>query len=192
MYFTLKPFDRFQFLSYGPNHKMHRGDVVVFVSPAQSYLIAHRIVKIDAQEIRTKGDNNPAVDPWILTADKIIGRVVYAYRGKKKLRIYGGSAGLWWAFFVGLIRSMRSGIFFLLKPAYYRIIKTGLMNKLFNRILRVRVFHINASDFELHLFLGTHIIGRYSSLNKKWYLLKRYEALINKDGLIARYAKHPL
>lgn len=192
MYFTLKPLDRFQFLSYGPNHKMHRGDVVVFVSPAQSYLMAHRIVKIDAQGIKTKGDNNPVVDPWVLTADKIIGRVVYAYRGKKKLRIHGGNAGIWWAFFVGLICGMRNGIFSLLKPAYYRLIKMRLVNKLFNRMLRVRFFCINASDFELHLFLGTRFIGRYSSLNKKWYMLKRYEALINKESLIARYSKHPL
>lgn len=43
------------------------GDVIVYDIPGQNTPIVHRVVKIEEDEIITKGDHNPSTDPWRLT-----------------------------------------------------------------------------------------------------------------------------
>lgn len=50
-----------------PAEDLEVGDVITYVPPAESgieTLVTHRIVDIDGSAFRTKGDANPAVDPW--------------------------------------------------------------------------------------------------------------------------------
>lgn len=63
------------------------GDVITFKPPPvyiKDTLITHRVVDIgyDAEEIyfRTKGDNNPATDPWLVRSNDIVGKQVYMIR----------------------------------------------------------------------------------------------------------------
>ncbi|MCW4049487.1 MAG: signal peptidase I [Candidatus Bathyarchaeota archaeon] len=64
------------------------GDIITF-KPPKDYisgtLITHRVVEIfyDSNQVyfKTKGDNNPSVDPWIVTPDLIIGRQTAALKG---------------------------------------------------------------------------------------------------------------
>lgn len=51
------------------------GDVIVYDIKGQSTPIVHRIVKIEGDQIITKGDHNPSYDPWKPT--KIHGRAVF-------------------------------------------------------------------------------------------------------------------
>ena len=185
MYFTLKPFDRLYIKPYGQNSRMKPGDVVIFPSPTGSGTIVHRIVKIDEEMIKTKGDNNPAIDHWVLTRDKIIGQVTYVYRGKNKLGIYGGRNGLWWAFLVALSRWLKAKIYYLLKFFYCWIAARSFTKGLFNRLLRAHFFSIGSEGFEVLLLLGNRIIGRYTSRQKKWHIRRRYAALIGTERLSA-------
>lgn len=52
------------------------GDVIVFDVSDRTYPIIHRIYSIENNQIRTKGDNNQYVDPWITTQEKIHGKAV--------------------------------------------------------------------------------------------------------------------
>jgi len=63
-------------------------DVITFKPPAEyisGTLITHRIVEIsyDSNEIqvKTKGDNNPSVDPWTVKSGDIIGRQTISLKG---------------------------------------------------------------------------------------------------------------
>src|SRR3989337_2803102 len=47
------------------------GDVIVFDVSDRTYPIIHRIYSIENSQIRTKGDNNLYVAPWITTQEKI-------------------------------------------------------------------------------------------------------------------------
>ena len=56
------------------------GDIVTFKPPANymgGTLVTHRVVEVsyDANEVyfRTKGDNNPSIDPWLIKPSDIIG-----------------------------------------------------------------------------------------------------------------------
>lgn len=59
------------------------GDIIVFKSPLDPDIpIVHRVVDIiegpgGSKMIITKGDNNPAPDPWTISEDQILGKVIY-------------------------------------------------------------------------------------------------------------------
>ena len=61
------------------------GDVIVYNIQGQPVPIVHRVVKIEGDNIITKGDHNPSYDPW--EAAKIHGRTVLVipYLGWPKL-----------------------------------------------------------------------------------------------------------
>lgn len=69
------------------------GDVIIYDIPGQSTPIVHRIIKIDGNQILTKGDHNPSYDPW--KPIKIHGKAIFVipYLGWPKLiltEILGG------------------------------------------------------------------------------------------------------
>jgi signal peptidase len=61
------------------------GDVITYLPPADSNidnLVTHRIVSIDGEKYRTKGDANPDVDPWTFrltssTQPRVVASVPY-------------------------------------------------------------------------------------------------------------------
>ena len=50
------------------------GDVVCFVRAGDA--VAHRVIAVTADGLKTKGDNNPAADAVIVSRDEIIGKCV--------------------------------------------------------------------------------------------------------------------
>ncbi len=64
-----------------PVGDLRRGDVITYRPPASSGidgLVTHRIVRVGPQGIVTRGDAEPAHDPWVLTPHQpTLPRVVY-------------------------------------------------------------------------------------------------------------------
>ncbi len=89
---TLKVGDGMTVVPYG-NRRIRVGDVVVFRSPKQDHYVVHRVVSVDSQGIRTIGDNNDRIDPWVLSPDNIMGRVISARRKNRDVTIHGGTRG---------------------------------------------------------------------------------------------------
>ena len=89
---TLKAGDGINVIPYG-NRKFFIGDVVVFPRPEGNDNVVHRVVAVDSQGIRTRGDNNLNMDPWVLLPDDIIGRVVSAKRKNRNVTIHGRIRG---------------------------------------------------------------------------------------------------
>ena len=56
------------------------GDIIVFKPHSQGYPIIHRVVRIIEVNgkiiVKTKGDNNLTIDPWDVTEEMILGRVL--------------------------------------------------------------------------------------------------------------------
>ena len=88
----LKAGDILEIVSY-EGQEVRPGDVIVFVAPGGDSKVIHRVVAIDSRGIRTRGDNSTDVDPWILKADQVLGRVVCARRRNKRLKVFGGPMG---------------------------------------------------------------------------------------------------
>ena len=81
----LKPGDRLQIIPYH-GQKIRGGDVVVFIPPGGEVKIIHRVIYVGSQGIKTRGDNCNQADPWALSSDHILGRVVCARRGNRRRR----------------------------------------------------------------------------------------------------------
>ena len=58
------------------------GDIILFKSPLNpNIIIVHRIIEIYKNDgailIKTKGDNNPIADPWIVNGNQVLGKVIF-------------------------------------------------------------------------------------------------------------------
>jgi len=62
---TLKAPDLLQVVPY-QGKEIHRGDVIVFRPPGSKGMVVHRVISVDAQGVRTRGDKNSELDLWIL------------------------------------------------------------------------------------------------------------------------------
>jgi signal peptidase I len=51
------------------------GDVIAYHSPTLDIVVLHRIISGDAQDFHTQGDNNSWVDPDLVPADQVIGKL---------------------------------------------------------------------------------------------------------------------
>lgn len=52
------------------------GDVALYVNPSLGYPIIHRVVNVTDQGYITKGDRNPAADPWTVDPSWVKGKAV--------------------------------------------------------------------------------------------------------------------
>lgn len=67
------------------------GDIVLFTPPGAYYMVVHRVTSVADGYIRTKGDNNPYPDDWVLTKNDLNGKAVTLYGSPvvvKKLGVY--------------------------------------------------------------------------------------------------------
>jgi hypothetical protein len=69
------------------------GDVVIFQPDGYEQPVAHRIVRLSASGIFTRGDNGSADDPWQIQPDEVFGQVIAACRSNNRRQIAGGAAG---------------------------------------------------------------------------------------------------
>ena len=53
------------------------GDVVVYVNPDLGYAIIHRVINATSAGYVTKGDRNPAADPWIVQERWLKGKAAF-------------------------------------------------------------------------------------------------------------------
>ena len=77
-------------------------DVITFNLPAFDHVVTHRVLQVDSEERQfyTKGDNNPAADPFPVSFDDLEGRVEYGipYLGHvvSNMRTPGGILVILW------------------------------------------------------------------------------------------------
>ncbi len=137
------------------------GDVVVFRSPDGGCNIVHRVVSINTEEIRTKGDNNGHADSWVLKRENIMGRVDWIERGDTKIRIYGVLAGRTQAVALKLVRALGSSACCLLRPLYVCLAQNRVLKRWFTSRAAMRIISLNRPEGEeLQLLVGQRVIGR--------------------------------
>ena len=65
-----------------PPASLHAGETILFhppTSPGETYF--HRVVSVDGSVIRTKGDINGTVDPWVLHPSDVVGHELIRFVG---------------------------------------------------------------------------------------------------------------
>ena len=53
------------------------GDVVLYINPELGYPIIHRVINKSSEGYITKGDRNPAPDPWVVRKEWVKGKAAF-------------------------------------------------------------------------------------------------------------------
>lgn len=180
---TLKAPDTLQVLPYGGG-KIQRGDVTVFLPPGSNHMVVHRVISVNAQGIRTRGDHNRDMDPWILSPDRIVGRVVGAQWGNRRRSIYGRVRGRLCSFGVRAIRLIDLKISSLFRPIYHRLAQTGALRRWSPAWVKTRVLSFDRSTgMELQLLMGQRVIGRLLPGKNQWVIRRPFRLFVDEGSL---------
>jgi len=180
---ALKPGDRLQVIPCN-GQKVRRGDVIVFVPPGGESRIVHRVVSIDSEGIKTRGDNNFVLDQWVLSPKLILGRVASVKRGKKRRRIFGGLMGQLYHSVVRAINLCNSSVSAILRPSYDWLARSGIFRRCMPAQMRPRVISLNrAAGTELQLHLCRHVIGKWLPGHKGWHIRRPFRLFVDEGSL---------
>ncbi len=180
---TLKPGDRLETVPYD-RQKFRRGDVIVFISPADESRVVHRVVSVDSKGIRTRGDSCNRIDPWVLIPDQIVGRVISVHRRNKRRKIFGGYLGRVFAGSVRALIVLDLGASFLLRPVYDRLARSGILRCCMPVWMEPRVISFNHSGgSELQLLMGRWVIGRRLPGMARWHIRRPFRLFVDEDSL---------
>lgn len=163
---------------------LHVGDVVCFRSPRDGITVVHRVVEVGPDGIRTRGDRNPSVDPWVLRPEDILGRVVGTRRGESTGRVPGGWTGLLVAesgrLHLALGRLARRA----LRGPYRGLAASRIPARLWSRTApasaRQRIVCFGTGPLAEHrLYLGQRPIGRYDRRQRGWVVDHPYRLIVD-------------
>lgn len=164
--------------------KRRVGDIVVFYDPEDDQKIIHRIVSIRKEGIRTRGDHNARMDPWILEPGEIIGKVGFAWRGNRRIRVWNGLAGQIHALAFRAGREMDRLVSSLLHPSYQWLSRKGVIRRLMGGNSRIRILSLQRPDgIEFQLFCRNRPIGRRRPGAPNWEIKRPYRLLIDESTL---------
>jgi signal peptidase len=189
---TLREPDLLQVEPYG-NRPVRAGDVVCFKSPEDNINIVHRVVSVGgrgtgdgrpADSIRTRGDNNPWPDAWVIAADDLLGRVVAAQRGPRCRPIPGGRTGRMIAWSVRLRKTVWRVVAGVVSGVYHGLLRSGPFDFLLPRGLRPRLVCFNEREAAtLKLLMGGLEIGRYDREREEWQIRPPFRLFLNEQTL---------
>ena len=179
----LKPGDRLQVISYH-RQRIRRGDVVVFLPPGGPAKIIHRVVSAGSHGIKTRGDNCSRVDQWVLSPDRILGRVVYKLKGRRRRRVFGGSLGHLLGVAIRAINGIDQGVSVLLRPAYEWWTRAGMFRRLLPAQMTPRIISFARPEgTELQLLMGRWLIGRRLPGRSRWYIRRPFRLFVDENSL---------
>lgn len=184
---TLKNLDLLVVVPYG-DKKARRGDVITYKAPGREISVTHRIISVDDEGIRTLGDNNDLPDDYILQYEDIIGRVEYAERKNRKIKIYGGTAGHIYAKIIRTIRWFKKTVIRILRlfrPIYRFFHRSGLLAKFVPQKAKLRtIYYKRENSIEIHLFMGNWYIGRFNDKYADWDIKLPFRLFISEKDLV--------
>jgi len=188
---TLKDGDGLHLIPYH-GRKIRLGDVVVFLSPEKDRKITHRVISIYGQGIRTQGDNNNQVDSGILKPEHILGRVVYAQRRNRMIRVYGGVMGQLYALMIKEMHIIDSWISSLFRPIYYRLARSGIFKRWALIQERTRIIsYVRPGGTERQLLLGRRVIGQLLPRKDRWQIRRPFRLFIDEESLPKGNLQYP-
>jgi hypothetical protein len=160
------------------------GDVITFQPPNGGPTVVHRIMRITPEGIQTRGDNNPTPDPYRLTPEDIVGRVIAAQRGRQRRAIAGGLAGVRVGYRARAWRAGHRAVAQLLHRAYREMTRWRIWRRILPPQLRPRLV-----SFKLHrhtaykLLMGHRVIGRCDLRNRDWRITRPFRLFVDVGTL---------
>ena len=183
MHPLFKAGDRLQIVSYD-QRKIREGDVVVFISPEDGSKVVHRVISVNSDGIRTRGDNCNYEDGWGLSREHILGQVVFAQRGSKQFRVLGGPLGTSYAMAIRTGKNIDSILSSLFRPFYQRLARRGALRRWLPSGMKPQVISFKRdAGTELQLVMGRRVIGRWLPSKTGWNIRRPFRLFVDEGAL---------
>jgi signal peptidase len=189
---TLREPDLLWVEPYG-NRPARAGDVVCYRLSEENVNAVHRVVSVRGRGtgdggpkvgIRTRGDNNPEPDARVLTADDLLGRVVYARRGSRLRPIPGGLTGRMVAWNVRLRKVVWRVVDGVVSGAYQGFVRGGPFDFLLPGDLKPRPVCFNGRGAAtLKLLMGRRTVGHYNYRSNRWSIRRPFRLFVDEQTL---------
>ncbi|UCG42942.1 MAG: SynChlorMet cassette protein ScmC [candidate division WOR-3 bacterium] len=193
---TLQEPDLLEVRPYGAG-RVRPGDVVCFRSLENDTKVAHRVIDVGPEGIRTRGDNRQTDDPWVLPKGDIIGRVVTAQRESKRRVVPGGRRGALALRCARLGRGSRRLVGSLPNALYDVLAGLGPLGRLLPASLRPRLvrfavpyrfwshgFTGTSYRVFLKLLMGRRTIACYDSRRKRLDIRRPFHLFVDEHTLM--------
>ncbi len=162
----------------------HRGDVIVFRVPETKECITHRIVSVSQTGLRTCGDNNRFVDPWIVQPSWIVGKVRAVERQARRISISGGGGGYVRFRLLRLRKGMLGPLARFLSPGYQFLAREGIVSQIVPLQRRMRIIALKRPQgTELRLLLGGMVVGRLLPGSERWRIRRPFRLWVKESSL---------
>lgn len=155
------------------------GDVILFKNENDT-LIVHRVISLAPEGIRTRGDNNNRDDPLLLPFEKVVGKVVAAWRGHKRRKIQGGPYGRLLAYFFRMRQSLYREAFRMLSIPYKVACRSSLFHK-FMPLFQPKIVEFGIENFKL--MVHSKMVGYYDNVQGYWIIHPPFKLFINEAKL---------
>jgi len=161
------------------------GDVVYYEPSTGGPKVIHRVVRVTAKGICTRGDNNCENDPYLLQPSDVIGQVKAAWRSDKRRIITGGTFGIWSGYRAKICDRLNKILSPTLHGIYHGISANGFLLYLLPASKQPRIveFKQRYQPSILKLMVNGHVIGRYDVWRKLWVIDRPWRLIIDERKL---------
>lgn len=159
------------------------GDVVVFGSRngvAESRDVVHRVVRVVAEGLITRGDSNHFVDPDPVTAENLVGVVKHARRGRRLIAVAGGARGTWQARIQRMRWLLRRVLGKLARRPYHALRVSGLVRRVWRPEVRVLVVQYEHGPVA-KVLVGRRSVAAMSLATGRFVCRKPYDLVLRRE-----------
>lgn len=182
---TLRQFDTL-ILTHPDKQTINRGDIIVFKMPGKTTPVIHRVISVEGDSYRTRGDYNNKIDPYIVQKKDIQGLVRSIERKGRLQNLKDGETGYRLAA-SGILRIRRNLDYFfsnLLHPLYIVLSKSGIFRLFLPVKYKLKVFeYMRSNGIEYQLFLGDYHVGRRLPGESEWHIKRPFRLFIDEKKL---------
>lgn len=166
------------------NREIRRGDVVAFKRPGDARHVIHRVVDVEGGALRTRGDNNRQIDPWVLAPRDVVGRVTHASGPRGTRVIAGGLPGHARARSLHLLHACLAPIGAIVRPLYRYLAAAGTLRRFVSLDAKVRVIAVSRAGAAEHKLLwGSRVIGRCVAPAGTWEIRRPFRLFVDEAAL---------
>ncbi len=160
------------------------GDVIVFYSPKNDTIMAHRAVSDNSDGIYTRGDSNMFNDPWSLHRSAIIGNVISSTNYLKRRKVHGGFRGLVLAKWRHCLNKLDRKCICFIYPVYRLVSNRKALQRLGSHIISPQIIRFRDNgDSKALLVSGERVIGQYNTCTGQWHINYFYRLFIDRSAL---------
>jgi len=183
MYPTLQAGDGIELYTYKAPSEMRVGDVIVYPHPNGSVDVVHRIIRINPDGVITRGDNNNKIDPYTVSFDDIIGKVIAAKRRDRYLCIRGGRTGFLIHRLMLLRKYTRPWVLLPFRMVSNAVAAWGVLN-VFHSALNLQIVRVRRNHRDQCILVsGNRAVCRQLADTVEWQIRFPYKLFVNKRRL---------